>query len=245
MANTIELISRFCGTNIICHYTKSDILPLILDNGLMFHCLRDMNDMFEHTKQVFFDTEGLPDIEQEDIRCELNRYRQISFCNDQNEKRAFMLWQMWGHYADCGKGVCLVFDKTKFSSLCGSLYAKGKVSYQKEEYGNIILNDTPKLFFENNISEIFYTKNQDWEHEREFRVIGLFDDDDAHYFSYKDSLLCVITLTEQSSEVLEALANHNIPLLLLSNLLGDWQLTHNQSEIIWQSVNLANYKLDV
>ena len=48
------------------------------------------------------------------------KYRQISLTIDDMEqnKLGFDLHQMWGLYADKGKGVCLVFDKdTKVSQV--------------------------------------------------------------------------------------------------------------------------------
>lgn len=204
-----------------------------------------MNDIFEHTKQVFFDTHSLFDIEEKDVLCELKRYCQVSFSNDHHDKRAFMLWQMWGHYADSGKGICLVFEKSKLADLCRGQFYFGDVFYTEEECGNIVLNESPKPFFENNISEIFFTKNREWEHEREFRIISSFDDDTNHYLSFGDSLLCAIAISEQPASVNDALAKHNKPLLFLSQFLGDWQLTHDQSELIWYSVNPTDYKLNI
>lgn len=48
------------------------------------------------------------------------KYRQISLTIDDMEqnKLGFDLHQMWGLYADKGKGVCLVFDK---DTLCNNL----------------------------------------------------------------------------------------------------------------------------
>ena len=120
MREEFESISK------LYHYTKFDTAIKILEShSLRFGSLCDMNDIHENNKLSYVDLSGnsiqhLSSDILETIKNEMAKYRQISLTIDDMEqnKLGFDLHQMWGLYADKGKGVCLVFDK---DTLCNNL----------------------------------------------------------------------------------------------------------------------------
>ena len=117
---------EFMNMKKLYHYTKFDTAIKILEShSLRFGRLHNMNDIHENDKLSYVDTTGtlinsFPSDLLDAIDCEMAKYRQISLTIDDMEqnKLGFDLHQMWGLYADKGKGVCLVFDK---DTLCNNL----------------------------------------------------------------------------------------------------------------------------
>ena len=117
------------------HFTRFETALLIVKSGkLRFSKLFAMNDICESNKQIY---NNMSSCNQgwftNEISKEISRYRQISMTMDKEGKLGFDLTQMWGHYANNGYGVCLVFDKTAIERSWMSMSIKyGEVLYDEE-----------------------------------------------------------------------------------------------------------------
>lgn len=117
----------FIETEKLYHYTSfENALKIIAAGKLRYSRLNGLNDINEAYRVECVDTCGQvssSDYDQ-DFACiskgvisrALRNFRQISLSMDKEEKPGFAILPMWGHYAQKGKGVCLVFDKKKLLS---------------------------------------------------------------------------------------------------------------------------------
>ena len=112
---------------------------------------------------------------------QLHAYRQTSLSLD-GKFPGFAIPAMWGHYADKGTGVCIVFDKAtlvrKLESIRG--YYFDRVKYIRDFDPNITISGAPAKYFRENIRDIFFNKGDCWEYEQEFRIIRCADDEPAN-----------------------------------------------------------------
>lgn len=248
MTSSDALKNLFSSQDILCHYTSAETLPLILKNGLKFGRLCEMNDVFESTKRYFYDLEKLSsmNIPDDDVDQELRRYRQISFSRDNSPKRAFMLWQMWGHYADKGKGVCLVFQRSALIESIPSQYNYSEIEYTDDENNTIVLTEPPLPFFKHNMKKIFFEKYHEWGYEQEFRVVGAFDDDGDHFLPIDGSLKCIIALAEQFESIRSKIAGYGIPCLSLADFGGNWNLKRAVESLdpVWDQISMGHLDED-
>ena len=88
---------------------------------------------------------------------------------------------LWAHYADCHKGMCLVFDVPK-----GKEGLLNKVKYQLG-FPKIDLSNEAKK--DEEFRKIVVTKSKEWEYENEYRQI--FYDKNIHY-EYPGNLVEII-----------------------------------------------------
>lgn len=126
----------------------------------------------------------------------LSHFTQISLTADKDGHYGFDIPAMWGHYAENGRGVCLVFDKHKVLDEVRKrkMYAN-YVTYSDERDLNDLLYDSdkygsPDVFIRANRDELFFRKTKDWEYEQEFRLITI--DDAPECFSIKDAIQAVV-----------------------------------------------------
>ena len=75
------------------------------------------------------------------------KYRQISLIKDNVRQQGFNIPAMWAHYAERGRGVCLVFDKKKLLSGLGKNMRRGKVKYKVKYDPSLIINESSAEFF--------------------------------------------------------------------------------------------------
>lgn len=75
---------------------------------------------------------------------------------------------MWGHYADCHKGFCIEYDTSNLSGLKKSKFFP--VLYQKDQVDITysLINETPNAGLISIVG-----KAQEWEYEKEWRMIVL------------------------------------------------------------------------
>lgn len=73
---------------------------------------------------------------------------------------------MWGHYAECHKSACLVFNKELLLESFKSKTLIGEVKYEDEIHSVSFSDDSNKA-----IENWALTKNIDWKYESEFRII--------------------------------------------------------------------------
>lgn len=180
------------------------------------------------------------------------KYRQISLTIDDMEqnKLGFDLHQMWGLYADKGKGVCLVFDK---DTLCNNLDKDVQhinVSYDKavESFYIAKPNDSQSIQYDiqKQIKKIFFHKRNEWEHEQEYRFIKRCTNLNKEEYLYYGKALKYIILNSAIEDAdinifkkkVKDLNTHSkdVPQLLYGNTLFDYSLIDiNHTEIIWNS----------
>ena len=92
----------------VFHFTKFEsALRIIASKSLKFGRFENMNDIAEAKRDVY----GM--ISADIINAELSKYQSISLTLDDPSHRGFKIDPLWGHYAQGGNGVCLVFDKDK------------------------------------------------------------------------------------------------------------------------------------
>ena len=242
------------------HYTKFDTAIKILEShSLRFGRLHNMNDIHENDKLSYVDTMGTPinsfpsDV-LDAIDCEMAKYRQISFTsdNDKLDKLGFDLHQMWGLYADNGKGVCLVFDKDILCNNLDKYIIHRTVSYDKNVESFYIANVTDSQNIEIDIQRqakmLFFHKRKEWEHEQEYRYIKRCPNlKKEEYLDYGKALKYIIlnSAIEEADvnkfkKIIEDLNKYaeNVPILLYGNGLFDYSLLDiNHTKIIWNSSN--------
>lgn len=149
------------------HYTTMDnAIKIIASNTLLFGKLENMNDINESYRSVFGTENAIKEVYNL-----LQYYQQISFVADKFPRRGYAIPSMWGHYAEHGFGVCMVFDKKKLFECLSPMMLSSDVNYTSEYDSSIIIKDNVEDFISQNIQKLFFTKTDDWANEQEFRVI--------------------------------------------------------------------------
>lgn len=183
------------------HYTKFDsAMRIILSKRLKFGRLDKMNDVYEACKHIY-NTDTNTDIDIKQIHNALLLYMQLSFTQDGTYK-GYEISAMWGHYAEKGKGVCLVFDKEKLIKALPNGLHYNEVAYQIDFKGDVII-DSSNLSesIESNISKLFFVKSKDWEYEQEFRIIQKVEHSNKDVLlELNDSLIAVVLQYDDDEE---------------------------------------------
>ena len=239
--------------NHVFHYTKFEsALKIIATGTLKFGSFENMNDIAEVKRDVY----GA--IPTETILKELANYQSISLTLDNASLRGFSIDSLWGHYAQNGNGVCLVFDKTRLEQNLSSQY-KGKamiapISYL-DDFSNAIFADGDHLkavrhYIKKNIKDIFFTKSKDWAYEQELRIIKNKSESEEDFHYGEGALLAVILClpkvdcykTAPEFIVLKSLLP-NTPILHYTTSLGNKELLNEDDE---QTCNIlgVDLKLD-
>ena len=177
------------------HYTTFDKFKKIWgSNELRFanSHVKTNNDYFERRKS-FSVNENCIDLFVEDMLSPkkmnilnyfniVGRYKQISFTMDYIEDEDFPILgclspMMWGHYGDCGNGVCIELDSDLLLSGNKDIISK-KVSYVSllsdiniTQQGISSYKELDK-FVKSNLDIIFFKKHKHWKFENEFRVLS-------------------------------------------------------------------------
>ena len=184
-------------------------------------------------------------IPAETINKELSNYQSISLTLDKPSRRGFKIDPLWGHYAQGGNGVCLVFDKDKLSQAVieqfGEKATIAPIDYLLE-FSNAIFTEgdsqeAVEKYIKDNVKDIFFTKALDWEYEQELRVLikGYDKDEKLHYG--EDALIAVILCLpkvvnyKESSEfkILKPMLA-DIPILNYTTSLGNKELLDENGE---------------
>ena len=242
------------------HYTKFDTAIKILEShSLRFGRLHNMNDIHENDKLSYVDSTGTPinsfpsDVLNA-IDCEMAKYRQISLTADDDKKGklGFDLHQMWGLYAEKGKGVCLVFDKEILCKQIDDAILHKTVLYDTsvESFNIATPNDSQGIQhdIQRQAEILFFQKRKEWEHEQEYRYIKRCPNlKKEEYLDYGKALKYIILNSaiedadvNKFKKMVEDLNKYaeNVPILLYGNGLLDYSLLDiNKTEIIWNSSN--------
>ena len=210
--------------NHLFHYTKYEsALKIIATKSLRFGDFRNMNDIAEVKREVF----GM--IPTEIIERELEKYRSISLTLDNSSRRGFSIDPLWGHYAQEGNGVCLVFEKDKLmldlTNQFGHKATIAPINYL-QEFTNAIFTqgNTPEeveKFIESNIDDIFFTKSIDWEYEHELRIL-IKDNEKCEALHYgNDTLIAAILCLPKIDDYKES-----VEFKILKSLLREKPVLH-------------------
>ena len=181
---------EFNETEKLYHYTTFESgLKIIASKKLLFGKLKDMNDINESYRGIFYE-EG---ISEDDVKKELSKYRQCSLTMDSTTRKGFNISAMWGHYAEKGYGICLVFDKKKILSTLTADIHHNKINYDDSYDKNIVVdNQDIKKFFEENTDPLFFTKTSDWSYEQEYRILKKTEEDTPTYLDVNNSIMAII-----------------------------------------------------
>lgn len=170
------------------HYTSLDTAcKIIATKTLWLTKLSNLNDVKESFRQVYsLDSENFHPWE------EVSRHiRQASFCIDYKDSPGFLLHPMWGHYADNGEGVCLVFDKQRLEECFKSQGIWGRnVSYVKDYDPSLTFDK--EQYDVNYVRESILIKDNQWMHEQEYKAVGQSKNDEIPKLYFKDCLKWVI-----------------------------------------------------
>ena len=184
----------FQKTDKLYHYTSFETaLKIIASGKLRYGRLRDMNDVNEAYRYVYYNKDL--NISSQDVLQELSLYRQLSFSVD-GVNCGYNISPMWGHYAQKGRGVCLVIDRNKIEKLLSlktDVYSK-TITYKSNYSGDIDIemSDIPQSIASQK-DEIFFSKSSEWEYEQEYRIVKKFNNTNGDEFlDIKDCIIAVI-----------------------------------------------------
>lgn len=136
--------------------------------------------------------------------------KMICFSQNHMSHFGFELSQMWAYYADNHKGICLKLDRQAFLEenkgkidvglLRNINYAKLDLSIPKSrgfiDYS--LMKDIGRKkylreeFRPNHLEELYFTKNEEWEREREVRLVHFSSSRKDEYCSIRNSLKSII-----------------------------------------------------
>lgn len=184
------------------HYTSFNTFVKIWDTKkLKFGTLTEVNDIFEMNGRIKVNPQQIPLIfAYRDIR---NSYKQMSFTMDYDSYiKGCMSPLMWGIYGDKRKGVCIEFDYKKLN--IPNDWFKDIVNYCPAVNSSIFIPShirtikNIKEFIKKKSKEMFFTKQESWQGENEFRLIS--DKNDyldissaisTVYLTSYDSIVCL------------------------------------------------------
>ena len=218
----------------VFHFTKFEsALRIIASKSLKFGRFENMNDIAEAKRDVY----GM--ISADIINAELSKYQSISLTLDDPSPRGFKIDPLWGHYAQGGNGVCLVFDKDRLSQKVKEQFGTNATIapiHYSSEFSNAIFTkgdsqEAVRQYIEDNLEDIFFTKSLDWEYEHELRILIKGYDIDEKLNYGEDTLIAVILCLpkiydyKESPEfkVLKSLLP-DIPILHYTTSLGNKEL---------------------
>lgn len=230
------------------HFTKfENALKIIEPKELWFSKLRRTNDGHETSKIIFSEVDfNLLD----DIEKEIYKYQQLSLTEDSCHHKGFELLNMWGHYADSCKGICLVLDKKEIEKECvqNGIFSH-KVYYDSDIYTEYTSQaktiEQVKEEVDKNKKSIFYHKSCVWEHEQEFRLVKLGEECQTIKLDISKALKYIILFGDYAKnqksfwgstnvEIAKKVAS-DIPVLGYGYGLGYYSLSHKTYGDIWQS----------
>lgn len=172
------------------HYTTfTNFCSIWIQRKLKFSEWTNCNDIYEREKIYRFTRQSLEyngkiipsevfKHFQDGVFEEVKKYKQISFCLDDEDCKGYASPMMWGHYArDYQRsGVCIELDSTKVT-FPETVYKK-EVSYSKDLQPTFVggvdaeKDDAAQMFVIENRDSLFFIKHWHWKFENEFRLIS-------------------------------------------------------------------------
>lgn len=202
-----EFKEVFNNTEKLYHYTKyKNAIKILKSKTLLFAFPKMMNDLTELHRNVEISTPTIltPKIYNKNYlnaaQTDYNKYQQLSLSMDKKRGRmGFDISAMWAHYAEYGKGICLVFNKEKLLDFVNAkdqkrMIISDKITYRKQYSNHVFyaLKDNHAELSKNFEKTAFFRKTNDWSYEQEFRIVQKADSKKRIVFNYGDSLLAVI-----------------------------------------------------
>lgn len=194
------------------HYTSfNSFMRIWLTQTLKFGVVTDMNDMFENNPSAQCYT--LDEVKLLDKYFkEKKRYKQISLTMDYDSFiQGCMSQMMWGVYSDKGKGVCIEFDYNKLKRHIKKHMLNDAITYtdklpEPPTITKEVDNDWDS-FFKQNPKDIFFTKQDCWSKENEYRIVSKKDD----YLKIDGAITAIYITNPKSkeSECIEKLLQDN------------------------------------
>ena len=235
------------------HYTSFEsAIKILVSQTLLFSKIETLNDIHESAGPMILtsSSEGL-----EEIESILKHYLQISLTCDTDKRKGYAIPSMWGHYAQKGHGVCLVFDKERIMSEVKKygLYAR-PVTYMDQQNPNDYLYDrkmhgSPENFISTAKDVLFFVKSRDWEYEQEFRVIRINEGLDS--LPIKDTLKAIILYSRTKEDFMNSLefktfkklVNSEIKILNYTTKFYNFQMSdtdENTSETMYYDLSFTS-----
>ena len=166
---------------------------------------------------------------------------------------------MWGHYADKGLGLCLIFDKNKLLNMLSKEHVKGHVFYQSSDKfdPDILINEenlTINKFSKKEYNEYFFKKTNDWSYEQEYRVLVKSDSSEREILKLGDSLIGVVANRAEdvrddekfwSSVNYQLLKKFCATIFIYESWGKERHLQTYSGDCVWSSFNLNQYKMDI
>lgn len=260
-----DIRNQFNNTERLYHYTSfNNALMILQSHTLLFGRLKDMNDINELYRPLAFyyhprhDNRNNDDIHKK-MKEDFYKYQQISLTLDGN-RMGFDIPAMWGHYAQHGNGVCLVFDKNILLSYLKEEKHQRHLVYDNVEYTkdypseityNTDANNNLIAFGEDEEKDYFFRKTEDWSYEQEFRVIVKSDSEGREKLNFCDSLLFIIMHNAESVDHEQSIFD-SIEHRKIQEIVGDYIpflehgagiLNYNGDEV-WSSKPIDYDKID-
>ncbi len=159
--------------------------------------------------------------------------------------RGFALPRMWAQYADNNNGICLIFDKSKLSSIIKEqlnrkLIDHGRVSYLSHfEHVNFsfnnVIEDSKKYIKKYNLSRDndillfarahqnftrynYFVKLDDWKGEKEYRFLA-FDREDIYIKDIQSALVGIVVgekISDTNLKIIKYLVDEKIEIMKIS-----------------------------
>ena len=201
------------------HYTSFDsFVKIWLSKCLRFSPVSNVNDIQEKVIEASISNPEQLELAKSFIAIRKS-FKQVSFTMDYDSyMKGSMSPMMWGLYADKTKGVCIELDynKIQFPHNC----LKGIVRYKAilNKYNGISPNVKTESdlnrFIRKNQKELFFTKNNCWAGENEYRVLSNEDD----YLNIENAINAVYLATENSPDLVfvRKLINGIVPIKIFT-----------------------------
>lgn len=165
----------------IYHTTSLNSFMLIwAKKRLKFAPLTGVNDMKEMTLSISHENlQLLPMVyAMQEVR---KSYKQISFTMDFSSSiKGYASPLIWGIYGDKNNGVCIELDYKKLklpaNYFCGVVEYKDRTQHQITIPKSVMTINSLKSFIQTHQKELFFVKDECWEHENEYRVISDTDE---------------------------------------------------------------------
>ena len=216
-----------------------------------------MNDVCESCKVVYNKyTEGRK-WKIDNINTEISKYIQISMTNDSDCRFGFDLQQMWGLYAEKGKGVCLVYDKDEIEKALSPTDMRGMIKYcchvTPDEIFDMKEEDNLEECVKKYAKQQFFRKRKEWEWEQEYRILRRGNEKGKEFLDISNSLKYIIMQNANSQDagqcvvdsieykIMEAVAGE-IPIFVYTHFIGEQKLDYKNEFTIWDSKNQFEQK---
>ncbi len=183
------------------HFTSFDAFVRIwLSQKLKFGSMLNVNDIQESMKGISVSNPShLPVIFA--FQDMILKYKQISFTMDADSfLKGYMNTMMWGYYADKCHGLCIEFDYEKLKiphhAFMGIVKYTELPPQRANIPDNVITIKGLREYIENKQESLFFTKQNGWRGENEFRIVC----NTLDYLDIKGAINCVYLTSYDSEE---------------------------------------------